>query len=98
VQQCYAERDDLAAARPLLIEAVADGVSTGANACLFHGAPALEFVPAAPGAPTATSRLPSTVSWPPGWPQPAVGANLHASHTWPSSTSSGDSPGSGRCS
>jgi lantibiotic biosynthesis protein len=40
----YIERDDLSAARPLLIEAVADGVSTGANASLFHGAPALEFV------------------------------------------------------
>ncbi|MEU8246231.1 lanthionine synthetase C family protein [Nonomuraea sp. NPDC048916] len=40
----HIERDDLAAARPFLTEAVAGGVSTGANACLFHGAPALEFV------------------------------------------------------
>jgi hypothetical protein len=40
----HIERKDVAAARPSLTEAVADGVSTGANACLFHGAPALEFV------------------------------------------------------
>ncbi|MEV7006711.1 lanthionine synthetase LanC family protein [Streptosporangium sp. NPDC051022] len=40
----HIERGDLAAARPLLAEAVAGGVSTGANACLFHGSPALEFV------------------------------------------------------
>ncbi|MER5322263.1 lanthionine synthetase LanC family protein [Streptosporangium roseum] len=40
----HIERGDLAAARPLLAEAVAGGVSVGANACLFHGAPALEFV------------------------------------------------------
>jgi hypothetical protein len=40
----HIERDDLAAARPLLTEAVAGGVSTGSNASLFHGAPALEFV------------------------------------------------------
>jgi lantibiotic biosynthesis protein len=40
----HIERDDLAAAQPLLTEAVTGGVSTGANACLFHGAPALEFV------------------------------------------------------
>jgi hypothetical protein len=38
------ERGDLAAARPLLAAAVDGGVSTGANASLFHGAPALEFV------------------------------------------------------
>lgn len=40
----HIERGDLAAARSLLSEAVAGGVSTGANACLFHGSPALEFV------------------------------------------------------
>src|SRR5580658_8138329 len=40
----HIERGDLAAARRLLACAVAGGVSTGANACLFHGAPALEFV------------------------------------------------------
>ena len=40
----HVERGDLVAARPLLAEAVADGVSTGSNASLFHGAPALEFV------------------------------------------------------
>ncbi|MCD0451364.1 lanthionine synthetase C family protein [Actinocorallia sp. API 0066] len=40
----HLERGDLAAARPLLAEAVAGGVSAGANAGLFHGAPALEFV------------------------------------------------------
>ncbi|MFC4010234.1 lanthionine synthetase C family protein [Nonomuraea purpurea] len=40
----HIERGNLAAARPLLTEAVAGGVSTGSNACLFHGAPALEFV------------------------------------------------------
>ncbi|MFB4285009.1 lanthionine synthetase LanC family protein [Nonomuraea sp. MTCD27] len=40
----HIERADLAAARPLLQEAVADGVSTGSNASLFYGAPALEFV------------------------------------------------------
>ncbi|WP_131739175.1 lanthionine synthetase C family protein [Actinomadura roseirufa] len=40
----HIEGGDLAAARPLLAEAVAGGVSTGANASLFHGAPALEFV------------------------------------------------------
>ncbi|MBG0818953.1 lanthionine synthetase LanC family protein [Planomonospora sp. ID82291] len=38
------ERGDLETARPLLAEAVAGGVSVGANASLFHGAPALEFV------------------------------------------------------
>ncbi|MEV4178462.1 lanthionine synthetase LanC family protein [Nonomuraea sp. NPDC049709] len=40
----HIERADLAAARPLLQEAVAGGVSTGSNASLYHGAPALEFV------------------------------------------------------
>ncbi|MEV6986495.1 lanthionine synthetase LanC family protein [Sphaerisporangium sp. NPDC051017] len=40
----HIEHGDLAAARPLLAEAVRGGVSTGANASLFHGAPALEFV------------------------------------------------------
>ncbi|MER7363253.1 lanthionine synthetase C family protein [Nonomuraea wenchangensis] len=40
----HIERGNLDAARPLLAEAVAGGVSTGANACLYHGAPALEFV------------------------------------------------------
>jgi hypothetical protein len=40
----HIERGDLPAARPLLAEAVNDGVSTGANASLYHGAPALEFV------------------------------------------------------
>lgn len=38
------ERGDLAAARTHLTRAVAGGVSTGSNASLFHGAPALEFV------------------------------------------------------
>jgi hypothetical protein len=38
------ERGDLDKARPLLAAAVDGGVSTGANASLFHGAPALEFV------------------------------------------------------
>jgi hypothetical protein len=38
------ERGDLTEARPLLAAAVGGGVSTGANASLFHGAPALEFV------------------------------------------------------
>lgn len=40
----HIERGDLSAARPLLADAVSGGVSTGANASLFHGAPALEFV------------------------------------------------------
>lgn len=40
----HIERADLAAARPLLQEAVSGGVSTGSNASLYHGAPALEFV------------------------------------------------------
>lgn len=40
----HVERGDLAEARPLLAAAVDGGVSTGANASLFHGAPALEFV------------------------------------------------------
>ncbi|WP_113704725.1 lanthionine synthetase C family protein [Nonomuraea lactucae] len=40
----HIERGNLAAARPLLAEAVVGGVSTGSNASLFHGAPALEFV------------------------------------------------------
>ncbi len=40
----HIERHDLATARSLLTDAVAGGVSTGANASLFHGAPALEFV------------------------------------------------------
>jgi hypothetical protein len=44
VWRCCIERGDVPAVRPLLAEAVAGGVSTGANACLFHGAPALEFV------------------------------------------------------
>ncbi|MBQ0926635.1 lanthionine synthetase C family protein [Saccharopolyspora endophytica] len=38
------ERGDLKHARRLLREAIDGGVSTGANASLFHGAPALEFV------------------------------------------------------
>ncbi|MEU6351600.1 lanthionine synthetase C family protein [Streptomyces sp. NPDC047072] len=40
----HIERDDLAAARHSLAQAVAGGVSAGGNASLFHGAPALEFV------------------------------------------------------
>ena len=40
----HIERGDLAAAEQLLAEAAAGGVSTGANASLFHGAPSLEFV------------------------------------------------------
>ncbi|MCX4659133.1 lanthionine synthetase LanC family protein [Streptomyces uncialis] len=40
----HIERGDLPAARRELARAVAGGVSTGANASLFHGAPALEFV------------------------------------------------------
>ncbi|MGP4093735.1 lanthionine synthetase LanC family protein [Nonomuraea sp. KM90] len=40
----HIERADLATARRLLQEAVAGGVSTGSNANLYHGAPALEFV------------------------------------------------------
>ncbi|MFI6180557.1 lanthionine synthetase C family protein [Nonomuraea sp. NPDC051191] len=40
----HIERADLAAARPLLQEAVCGGVSIGSNASLYHGAPALEFV------------------------------------------------------
>lgn len=40
----HIERDDLAAARNSLAQAVAGGVSAGGNASLFHGAPALEFV------------------------------------------------------
>ncbi|MFI0409072.1 lanthionine synthetase C family protein [Actinomadura sp. 3N508] len=38
------EHGDLAAARSHLTRAVQGGVSTGSNASLFHGAPALEFV------------------------------------------------------
>ncbi|AKN68743.1 lanthionine synthetase [Streptomyces sp. PBH53] len=38
------ERGDLSAARRHLAQAVAHGVSSGRNASLFHGAPALEFV------------------------------------------------------
>jgi lantibiotic biosynthesis protein len=40
----HIERGDLSAARPLLAATAAAGVSTGANASLFHGVPALEFV------------------------------------------------------
>ncbi|MCM2392032.1 lanthionine synthetase C family protein [Streptomyces albipurpureus] len=40
----HIERGDLTAARRELVRAVAGGVSAGANASLFHGAPALEFV------------------------------------------------------
>ncbi|MEU4229631.1 lanthionine synthetase C family protein [Nonomuraea sp. NPDC026600] len=40
----HIERGNLSVARLLLAEAVAGGVSTGSNASLFHGAPALEFV------------------------------------------------------
>ncbi|MFD7958438.1 lanthionine synthetase LanC family protein [Streptomyces ardesiacus] len=38
------ERRDLSTARRHLARATAQGVSTGSNASLFHGAPALEFV------------------------------------------------------
>ncbi|MER5440814.1 lanthionine synthetase C family protein [Streptomyces sp. NPDC002790] len=38
------ERHDLSTARRHLSQATAHGVSTGSNASLFHGAPALEFV------------------------------------------------------
>jgi hypothetical protein len=38
------ERRDLSTARRHLAQATARGVSTGTNASLFHGAPALEFV------------------------------------------------------
>lgn len=38
------ERRDLSTARRHLAQATARGVSTGSNASLFHGAPALEFV------------------------------------------------------
>ncbi|MEV0577203.1 lanthionine synthetase C family protein [Streptomyces sp. NPDC050392] len=38
------ERHDLSTARRHLAQATARGVSTGSNASLFHGAPALEFV------------------------------------------------------
>ncbi|MEV4285476.1 lanthionine synthetase C family protein [Nonomuraea bangladeshensis] len=44
VSLLHIERGDLDGARPLLQEAVAGGVSTGSNASLYHGAPALEFV------------------------------------------------------
>ncbi|MCZ4102543.1 lanthionine synthetase LanC family protein [Streptomyces sp. H39-C1] len=40
----HIERGDLPTARRHLAQAVAHGVSTGGNASLFHGAPALEFV------------------------------------------------------
>lgn len=43
------ERGDLSAARRHLSQAVAQGVSAGGNASLFHGAPALEFVLARAG-------------------------------------------------
>jgi hypothetical protein len=45
----HIERGDLTSARHLLARAVAGGVSAGANASLFHGAPALEFVLARAG-------------------------------------------------
>ncbi|MGW0137485.1 lanthionine synthetase LanC family protein [Streptomyces calvus] len=38
------ERGDLRTAHRHLAQAVAQGVSTGSNASLFHGAPALKFV------------------------------------------------------
>lgn len=40
----HIERGDLAAAQSHLAQGVAGGISTGSNASLFHGAPALEFV------------------------------------------------------
>jgi hypothetical protein len=40
----HIERGDRHATQRALATAVAGGVSAGANACLFHGAPALEFV------------------------------------------------------
>ncbi|WP_283135435.1 lanthionine synthetase C family protein [Rhizohabitans arisaemae] len=40
----HIERGDLATARSSLAQAIANGVSAGGNASLFHGAPALEFV------------------------------------------------------
>lgn len=45
----HIERGDLASARSSLAQAVEGGVSTGSNASLFHGAPALEFVLARAG-------------------------------------------------
>ena len=40
----HIERGDTDLAQRVIAEATADGVSVGANASLFHGAPALEFV------------------------------------------------------
>jgi lantibiotic biosynthesis protein len=40
----HIQRDDSERARACITSAIADGVSTGANASLYHGAPALEFV------------------------------------------------------
>ncbi|MEY9934128.1 hypothetical protein ABH926_008792 [Catenulispora sp. GP43] len=40
----HAQRGDIVATRACLKAAIAGGVSTGGNASLFHGAPALEFV------------------------------------------------------
>lgn len=55
------EHGDLATARRHVERAVEHGVSTGANASLFHGAPALEFVLTQAG--TARSAVREAVDW-----------------------------------
>jgi lantibiotic biosynthesis protein len=65
----HIERGDLGTAEQLLAEAAAGGVSTGANASLFHGAPALEFVLRCAG--RANARLQDAVD-------DVIAARLHA--------------------
>jgi hypothetical protein len=52
----HIERGSLLAARRCLEQAVAGGVSTGGNASLYHGAPAVEFVLSRIGQPGRTLR------------------------------------------
>lgn len=82
------ERGDLSTARRHLTEATARGVSTGSNASLFHGAPALEFVPPAPTGPATTSARPSTASWMPDSPPPTAVRRPACCPTSPNGTSS----------
>jgi len=52
----HIQRGDADRARACITAAIADGVSTGANACLYHGAPAVEFVLRCAGRDNATVR------------------------------------------
>ena len=52
----HIQRGDSERARACIAAAIADGVSSGANACLYHGAPAVEFVLRCAGRDNAAAR------------------------------------------